>query len=61
MRDFWVAIGLLLVLEGLLFAAFPEHAKRAVANILATPNEALRIVGIVCAVGGVLLIAALRL
>lgn len=61
MRDFWAAIGLLLVIEGLMFAALPDHAKRAVAAILETPNEALRVVGIVCAVIGVGLIAVLRL
>lgn len=61
MRDFWVAIGLLLVIEGLMFAALPNHAKRAVASILEMPNEALRIVGLVCAALGVGLVAILRL
>ena len=60
MRDFWVAIGLVLVLEGVLFAGFPAQAKRAMQSVLETPDETLRVVGIVSAVLGVVLVALLR-
>jgi uncharacterized protein len=60
MWDFIVAIGLVLVLEGLLFAAFPGAAKQAMANVLETPDTILRGVGIACAVIGIVLIWLIR-
>jgi uncharacterized protein len=60
MADFLVAFGLLLALEGLLFAAFPDVAKRAMASVLESPDNLLRIVGVVSAVLGVILIWAVR-
>ncbi len=51
--DFVVALGLVLALEGLLFAAFPGGAKKAMANVLDTPDTILRGVGIACAVIGI--------
>jgi uncharacterized protein YjeT (DUF2065 family) len=56
MWDFIVAIGLVLALEGLLFAAFPGAAKQAMANVLETPDTILRAVGIASAVIGILVI-----
>ena len=60
MSDFLVALGLLFALEGLVFAAFPERAKRAMMNVLKTPDTMLRTVGIVCALFGVVLIWLVR-
>lgn len=60
MWDFVVAIGLVLALEGLLFAAFPNAAKQAMANVLETPDQVLRAVGIACAVIGILVIWLVR-
>ena len=45
MSEFVVAIGLVLAIEGLIFAAFPQAAKRLAANALASPDGALRIAG----------------
>ncbi len=56
MWDFIVAIGLVLALEGLLFAAFPGAAKQAMANVLETPDTVLRAGGIASAVVGILVI-----
>lgn len=56
MWDFIVAIGLVLALEGLLFAAFPGAAKQAMANVLETPDTVLRTVGIASAIIGILVI-----
>ena len=53
MAEFIVAIGLVLVIEGLLFAAFPRGAKRLAASALESPETSLRIAGIVSAVLGV--------
>jgi uncharacterized protein YjeT (DUF2065 family) len=51
-----VALGLVLALEGLLFAAFPGGAKKAMANVLETPDAILRGVGIACAIVGIVVI-----
>lgn len=60
MADFVVALGLVFVIEGLVFAAFPEHAKRAMTSVLEAPDASLRVVGIGSAVAGLLLIWVMR-
>jgi uncharacterized protein YjeT (DUF2065 family) len=60
MWDFIVAIGLVLALEGLLFAAFPGAAKQAMANVLETPDSILRTVGIASALIGIVVIWLVR-
>ncbi len=60
MWDFIVAIGLVLALEGLLFAAFPGATKQAMANVLETPDTILRVVGIASAVIGIAVIWLVR-
>ncbi len=60
MTDFLVALGLVLVIEGLVFTAGPGMAKRAMASVLETPDSVLRVVGLVTALVGLLLIWLLR-
>ncbi len=60
MSDFIVAIGLVFVIEGLIFAAFPSSAKRAMMSVMDTPDGALRVIGVVSAAAGVLLVWAIR-
>lgn len=60
MHDFFTALALVLVIEGLLYAAFPEPMRRMVAAVLATPASTLRAAGLVAAGFGVVLIALLR-
>ncbi len=60
MWDFIVAIGLVLALEGLIFAAFPGAAKQAMASVLETPDAILRAVGIASAVIGIVVIWLVR-
>ncbi|MFZ5692863.1 MAG: DUF2065 domain-containing protein [Pseudomonadota bacterium] len=60
MGDLFVAIGLVLALEGLLFAAFPGAAKQAMASVLETPDTILRAVGIGSAVIGIVVIWLVR-
>ena len=45
---------------GLLIAGLPAWVKHAMENVLRTPDHLLRITGIVSAVGGLLLIWAIR-
>ncbi len=60
MPELVVAIGLVFVIEGLVFAAFPRAAKRLAATALESPENSLRIAGIVSAVIGVVLIWLVR-
>lgn len=53
MTDLVAALGLALAVEGLLFAAFPDAARRTMMEAAQTPRERLRLVGIVSAVVGV--------
>ncbi|MCC6946609.1 MAG: DUF2065 domain-containing protein [Bradyrhizobiaceae bacterium] len=60
MTDFVVAIGLVLVIEGVMFAAFPGIARRAMAAMMETPEASLRTSGVVAAVAGLLIVWLVR-
>lgn len=60
MMDFLAALGLVLAIEGLIFAAFPSAAKRALAEASEAPVERMRVVGVVSAVVGVIIIWYVR-
>ena len=57
---FLIGVGILFVLEGLLFAASPAFMRRAMKSALEAPDNILRVVGIVSAVGGLVLIWLVR-
>ena len=58
--EFLIGVGILFVLEGLLFAASPTWMRRAMKSALATPDNMLRAVGIGSAVMGLILIWVVR-
>jgi uncharacterized protein YjeT (DUF2065 family) len=60
MTDFLVAIGLVFVIEGLVFAAFPGSAKKAISAVVDTPDLSLRIIGIGSAVLGLIVVWLVR-
>jgi len=60
MSDLLAALGLLFALEGLVLAAFPVATKQAMANLMETPESTLRIVGIVSAALGLLVVWLVR-
>ena len=60
MTDFLAAFGLVFVIEGLVFAAFPGPAKRSMAAVMATPEATLRAIGIGSAVIGLILVWLVR-
>jgi uncharacterized protein YjeT (DUF2065 family) len=60
MHDFIAALGLLLAIEGLTFAAFPGAAKRAAAAVSEAPETILRLSGIVVAAAGLILLWFVR-
>jgi uncharacterized protein len=60
LADFLIGVGILFVLEGLLFAASPAWMRRAMKSALETPDNLLRVVGIGSAVAGLVLIWVVR-
>ena len=54
------AIGLVFVIEGLLFAAFPDAARRAVEAVGKTSDPTLRTIGIVSACFGLAVVWLVR-
>jgi uncharacterized protein YjeT (DUF2065 family) len=53
MDDLWAALGLVLAIEGALYALFPSGMRRVVAEVLQQPDERLRRFGLVAAAIGV--------
>lgn len=46
MTDFIAAVGLVLVIEGLVYGGFPLLAKRLASEVLAMPENVLRVAGL---------------
>lgn len=53
MTDFLAAMGLVLVVEGLIYCGFPNLAKRLASEVLGTPENMLRIGGLAAIAVGV--------
>ena len=53
MQDFFAAIGLVLVVEGLVYGGFPEFAKKLAGEVLSMPENVLRIAGLAAIAAGV--------
>ena len=60
MDDLLSALGLVLVIEGLLYAAAPDGMKRMMAAAQAVPSQALRAGGILAAVVGLAVVWLIR-
>lgn len=58
--DFLIGLGILFVLEGLMFAASPEWMRKAMKSAMTTPDNILRAVGIGSALAGLILIWVVR-
>ncbi len=54
MEDFLTALALLFVIEGALYALFPETMRRMLAQMLELPDQRMRLFGVIFAVAGVL-------
>jgi len=52
-QDFFAAMGLVLVVEGLVYGGFPRLAKKLAAEVLAMPENALRMAGLAAIAIGV--------
>lgn len=53
MVDFLAAMGLVLVVEGLIYGGFPKLAKRLATEVLSLPENTLRIGGLCAIAAGV--------
>jgi uncharacterized protein YjeT (DUF2065 family) len=60
MEDFLAALALLFVIEGLLFAAFPNATRKAMLEAAHTPDGVVRMVGLACALFGVIALFVVR-
>ncbi len=60
MITFFTALALAIVLEGLLYAAFPETMKRALRQVLETPDSLIRIVALTSAAVGLMVLFLLQ-
>ncbi len=60
MQDLWVALGLVLVIEGALYALFPEKMLKALDQIREAPPAVLRVTGIVAVAIGWLVVWLVR-
>ena len=58
--DFLIGIGVLLFIEGLLFAAMPGWMRRAMQSAIVTPETVLRAAGIGSALLGLVVIWVVR-
>lgn len=60
MTDLLAALALAIVIEGLLYAAFPEQMKKMLASILSRPASTIRAAALACAAFGLVLLWFVR-
>lgn len=60
MLDFLTAVALILVIEGAVYALFPDAMKRLMAQVLTLPDGSLRWAGLAAAVLGIVLVWLIR-
>lgn len=60
MTELAVALGLVLVIEGIFYAGFPNAAKAFMRQALELPDNAFRMAGIVAAALGLLIVWLVR-
>lgn len=60
MSDLIVALGLLLVIEGILYAVFPSAMRRMVQDITKLPDSSLRYAGMAALMVGVFIVWLVR-
>lgn len=60
MNDFVTALGLVLVIEGILYAVLPGGMKTIMRGALETSNQTLRITGLAIAAMGLIIVWIIR-
>jgi uncharacterized protein YjeT (DUF2065 family) len=59
-QDFVAAVGLVLVIEGLLYGGFPSFARRVASEAANAPESQLRVAGLVAIAAGVFVVWLVR-
>ena len=54
------ALGLVLAIEGVLYAAFPGFMRRVLASLSVQPEQGLRFAGLISLIAGVLIVWMVR-
>jgi hypothetical protein len=60
LSDFLVGLGLVFVIEGLIYALFPVEALKLYECLKAIPSEQLRMVGLITAIVGLSIVWLVR-
>ena len=60
LADLWTALALMAVIEGVLYALFPEAMRRMMTRVLAQPVDVMRLTGLMVATLGVASLWMLR-
>lgn len=60
MQDFVAALGLVLVIEGVLYGGFPSLAKRLASEATGAPENTMRIAGLSAVAAGVFVVWLVR-
>ena len=60
MTELFSALALAIVIEGLVYAAFPEQMKKMLASVLTQPASTIRAVALACAAIGLVLLWFIR-
>lgn len=60
MTTFFTALALAVVIEGLLYAAFPNFMKRALLTVLEAPASTIRVVALTSAAIGLMILFFLQ-
>ena len=56
----WMALGLAITLEGILYSLFPDAMKRMMARVIEQPSAGIRTAGLIAAVAGVFVLWLVR-
>ncbi len=59
-EDLWVAVGLILVLEGILYALAPNAMRRMLDTVLRQPEQTIRMTGLAVALAGLVVVVVAR-
>lgn len=60
MTELFSALALAIIIEGLVYAAFPEQMKKMLASVQAMPASTIRAVALACAAAGLVLLWFIR-
>lgn len=60
MQEFIIGLGIAFVIEGILWAGFPNSMKKAALLAIASPDSKLRLTGLLIAAFGLMLVSLIK-